>query len=267
MKKGTLIIAAASLIVCLLGIILPVYAENDIQSAEPIYLGEEKQHQFDWDNGEHEYYYKFIAPETGYYQIDILNYEKDYTHLYVYDIYGDIVSTGRYDQFNNRCWNACYLKEGNTYYIELNSDNTLVTTVISKHSHQYKNREKYTTGLYKYECKVPECEYTKLVYTTKPTIKKVYNTKKKNKKVVVVEYGRYSTYYDSVEVQFSTSPKFTSVISHNVDWKYVGEYTNKLKKGKKYYIRTRFVYNRNQYQGETSKFYSSWSKVKTIKVK
>lgn len=266
LKKSIFVITAAVSIILMIGV-CPVFAGNDVQTAEPIFLDEEKHHQFDWDNDEYEHYYKFIAPSTGYYQIDILNYEKEETYYYIYDIYGDYVSSGGYDQFCNKCWSACYLKEGNMYFIELNSDNNLVTTVISNHSHQYKSSKKYTTGLYESECKVPGCEYTKLEYTTKPTIKKVYNTKKKNKKVVVVEYGRYSTYYDSVEVQFSTSPKFTSVISHNVDWKYVGEYTNKLKKGKKYYVRTRFVYKREQYNGETSKFYSSWSKVKTIKVK
>ena len=87
-------------------------------------------------------------------------------------------------------------------------------------------------------------------------IKSVKN-KAGNKIIVVVASNKKAKKYD---IQYSTNKRFKNnrrkqKVSSSVTLK-------KLKKGKKYYIRARLVYEQNG-----KNIYGRWSKVKAVKVK
>lgn len=266
-RKTLAIIAATLFAVCVIGAV-PTYA-NNVQTAEPIYVGDSLTYRF-YDNDddyEYEHYYKFDVPETGYYQIDLDNFSED-SSIDITDKYGDYVAYGSYDQYQDRCWLATRLKKGHRVYIKIyNPDSNEITITLSKHTHSYKNEKKYDTGLYRAECRVPECEYTKYRYSTRPNIKKLTTVNKKGKKIKI-EYGYYSTIYNEIFVEYSTSSKFppSKTVRGTVESEYTGVYSNPVKKGKKYYFRIRFVY-KDKSNDHTEYFYSNWSKVKSIKVK
>lgn len=266
-QKTLGIIAATLFVICIMGVV-PTYA-NNVQTAESIYVGDSLTYRF-YDNDddyEYEHYYKFDVPETGYYQIDLNGFSED-THIRVTDEEGDYIASSGYNQYHNKCWLATRLKEGKRVYIQIyDSDCNVITTTLSKHVHSYKNEKKYLTGLYESECRVPECEYTKYRYSTRPNIKKLTVANKKGKKIKI-EYGYFSTIYDEIFVEYSTSNKFppSKTVRGTVESKYTGVYSNPVKKGKTYYFRVRFLY-KDKSNDHTEYFYSKWSKVKSIKVK
>lgn len=89
---------------------------------------------------------------------------------------------------------------------------------------------------------------------------KIHSVKKGKKKLTLY----FTNYYNlsGIQVQYSTSKKFTKKTTKKVTTTKSSKVLKKLKKNKKYYIRVRgYIYSDNK------KVYSSWSKTKTVKTK
>ncbi|MDY5497791.1 MAG: fibronectin type III domain-containing protein [Anaerobutyricum sp.] len=108
------------------------------------------------------------------------------------------------------------------------------------------------------------------------TVKKTFTIKPKptsiskltaGRKKFTVKWKKQATQTTGYQVQYSTSSKFknakTVTVSKN---KTTGKTVSKLKPKKKYYVRIR-TYKTVKASGKSIKIYSSWSKVKTVKVK
>ena len=84
-----------------------------------------------------------------------------------------------------------------------------------------------------------------------------------------VKWKKQSTQTTGYQIQYSTSSKFTSKTTKSVTVsknKTVSKAISKLKSKKKYYVRIR-TYKTVKVNGKSTKIYSSWSKVKTVKTK
>lgn len=125
-----------------------------------------------------------------------------------------------------------------------------------------KIKSSYTAiGYTKHTCSI--CGYSyKDNYTAKLKVKKPsISSLKKGKKKLTVYLKNYSG-LDGVQIQYSTSKKFTKKKTKTVATKKASKTIKKLKSKKKYYVRVRGYKIVNG-----KKVYSSWSKVKSIKVK
>ena len=84
-----------------------------------------------------------------------------------------------------------------------------------------------------------------------------------------VKWKKQSTQITGYEIAYSTSSKFTKKTTKTVTVKgakTTSKIISKCKANKKYYIRVR-TYKAEKMKGKTQKFYSSWSKVKSVKTK
>ena len=84
-----------------------------------------------------------------------------------------------------------------------------------------------------------------------------------------VKWKKQSTQITGYEIAYSTSAKFTKKTTKTVTVKgakTTSKIISKCKANKKYYIRVR-TYKAEKMKGKTQKFYSSWSKVKSVKTK
>lgn len=84
-----------------------------------------------------------------------------------------------------------------------------------------------------------------------------------------VKWKKQSTQITGYEIAYSTSSKFTKKTTKTVsvkNAKATSKTISNCKPKKKYYIRVR-TYKAEKMKGKTQKFYSSWSKVKSVKTK
>ena len=84
-----------------------------------------------------------------------------------------------------------------------------------------------------------------------------------------VKWKKQSTQITGYEIEYSTSSKFTKKAAKTVIVKSKNATAKtilKCKPGKKYYIRVR-TYKALKMKGKNQKFYSSWSKLKSVKTK
>ena len=84
-----------------------------------------------------------------------------------------------------------------------------------------------------------------------------------------MKWKKQSTQITGYEIQYSTSSKFTKKAAKTVIVKSknaTAKTISKCKPGKKYYIRVR-TYKDVKVKGKNQKFYSSWSKLKSVKTK
>lgn len=103
-------------------------------------------------------------------------------------------------------------------------------------------------------------------FTIKPkstSISKLTTGKKK----FTVNWKKQAVQTTGYQIQYSTSSKFNSAKTVTVSKNQTtGKTVSKLKAKKKYYVRIR-IYTTVKSSGKSTKIYSSWSKVQTVKVK
>ena len=340
-RKICILMITMILLVSMLGISRPVYADNTVQTAETIALNENKS--FTFYEAEYEHYYKFVPSDNGYYEFQVQNFKEDETYIGVYDATGEEVGFCGWDQFYNDCICVANLKANQTYYVEVHLFTDVVKTAtisVKKHKHTLKTdlyQAEYSdsfgyTGYKIDEC--TRCDYYK--HTTINGVKSIslscksytYDGKEKKPSVTVkdtagktisasnytvtyekgrkkvgkykvtvkfknlytgsqnlyftinpkgtsikkltaqkkafkVQYNKQKTETTGYQVQYSTSSKFknakTTTISKN---KTTSTTIKKLSKKKKYYVKVRTY---KTVSGK--KYYSGWSKVKTVKTK
>lgn len=342
MKKKLCVLALTLIVlVSMIGITRPVYAENTVQTAETIALNETKNHTF--GEYEYEYYYKFIPTANGWYEFGVQNFIEDETHIAVYDATGEMLDIEGWDQFYNDCICAVELKANQTYYVEVSMYTETPRTAkisVKKHTHTIKtdldpaeyidsygylgfktdectrcdyykhttingvksislstkaytyngkarkpsvtvkdtsgktiSASNYTVTYAKGRTKVGKYKVTvkfKNLYTGSQNLYFTINPKgtsiKKltaQKKAFKVQYNKQATETTGYQVQYSTNSKFksakTATISKN---KTTSTTIKKLSKKKKYYVKVRTY---KTVSGK--KYYSGWSKVKTVKTK
>lgn len=82
-----------------------------------------------------------------------------------------------------------------------------------------------------------------------------------------LSWKKQKTQTTGYQIQYSTSKKFKKAKAVNVSKnKTTSKYIKKLSSKKKYYVRVR-TYKKVKINGKTKKFYSSWSKTKTVKTR
>ena len=92
---------------------------------------------------------------------------------------------------------------------------------------------------------------------------------KAKKKGLTISWNRQASQTSGYEIQYSTSSKFTKKATKTVTVKNsrtTSRSISKLKAKKKYYVRIR-TYKNAKVNGKTKKFYSGWSKSKSVKTK
>lgn len=248
---------------------------NTAQDAENISLNAAKTHTY--VGYETEYYYKFVAPETTYYAVNVTNFIRDNTYISVVDSKGYEVAFAGWDQYQDKVSLACRLIKGNTYYIcvecfteeenVVDEDDTplpvwTLTTTISKHNHSFRTVSKYT-GATNDECSYPRCNFYRTHITAKPTIKKL----KKGKKSFKVTWKCKCDANEGFEIQYSTSKKFKKTKTVKAKWSVTTKKVSKLKKRKTYYVRIRAYVKTTQTDGAITTDYGPWSKAKKVKTK
>ncbi len=90
---------------------------------------------------------------------------------------------------------------------------------------------------------------------------------KAKKKGLTISWNRQASQTSGYEIQYSTSSKFTKKATKTVTVKNsrtTSRSISKLKAKKKYYVRIR-TYKNAKVNGKTKKFYSGWSKSKSVK--
>lgn len=106
----------------------------------------------------------------------------------------------------------------------------------------------------------------KKTFTIKPKSTNIFKVLS-GKKKLTVKWKKQTKQTNGYQIQYSTSPKFKGakniIISKN---KRKSKTISKLKAKKKYYIRIR-TYKKLKENGKSYNIYSSWSKIKTKKVK
>jgi hypothetical protein len=117
----------------------------------------------------------------------------------------------------------------------------------------------------KFNSKKYDCSITK-TFTIRPTTTSIASLKSKNDAFYVKWYKR-STQITGYQIQYSRYSSFSNAGLKNVTSKYtVSRTISGLKSKKKYYVRVR-TYKTVKENGKNVKYYSSWSKVKTVKTK
>ena len=194
-------------------------------------------------------YYIKITGSTGKYQLSWYALTpENCTHDFETKSVGSTCTAAGYTTYTCKIcgysYNADYKALSSHYY----STTTVYPTYTSKG---------YTTHV----CR--NCGYSyKDNYTAKLKVKKPsISSLKKGKKKLTVYLKNYSG-LDGVQIQYSTSKKFTKKKTKTVATKKASKTIKKLKSKKKYYVRVRGYKIVNG-----KKVYSSWSKVKSIKVK
>ena len=230
MKRAILVI------IVLLFCAIPVFA-NDAQTADVIKLGEEKAYTYyirDTDynySAETEHYYTFVAPSTGGYKINVDDFLKDETYIEVHDESGEEIAFTGWDQYKNQVALFIKMSKGELYYIRIAcypEENTSVTT---------------TTTITRF----PEGSTT--ISSLKP-----------GKKQITVKLKKKSV--SGYQVQIATDKKFKKN-KKTVNVKKNKAIFKKLKAKKKYYVRVRTF----SYGDYSEKFFSNWSKTKSVKTK
>ena len=106
----------------------------------------------------------------------------------------------------------------------------------------------------------------KKTFTIKPKSTNIFKLLS-GKKKLTVKWKKQTKQTNGYQIQYSTSPRFKGakniIISKN---KRNSKTISKLKAKKKYYIRIR-TYKKLKEKGKSYNIYSSWSKIKTKKVK
>ena len=86
-------------------------------------------------------------------------------------------------------------------------------------------------------------------------------------KKLTATWKKLRTQTSGYQIQYSTSAKFTSAKTVTVSKNTTTKKTiSRLKSGKKYYVRIR-TYKTVKVNGKSTKIYSSWSKLMSVKVK
>ena len=331
MKLSKKIVATLSAAIMSITALVPFSASatplNTSATAETIQLNQNVQTFFDcgYIDGTYDTYvgyrdekfFKFTAPETRYYEINVTGYENDVyavgysadLNVSVRDSYGESVGSVYTNPTTGITRKALQLKKGETYYLDL-YDMTLndmasyknydygyashtITMTVTNHTHTMYESYKSSYSTY-YECRFCDYSYSKenvckhthkqKAVTKQPTYwsegsynlyctdcgktiktkvkiaKKAVNLKsvKAGKKQATVKWSKVSD-AKSYQIKYSTSSKMKSSKTVTVKGaKNVSKTIKKLKKGKKYYFKVRAV------KGKKT---SSWSKIKSVKVK
>ncbi len=96
-----------------------------------------------------------------------------------------------------------------------------------------------------------------------PKSTSISSLKSSSKKKLTVKWNKRSTQTSGYQIQYSTSSKFSSAKTSTVSsYKTISKTISNLKSGKKYYVRVRTYKTVNG-----TKYYSSWSSAKSVKVK
>ena len=129
---------------------------------------------------------------------------------------------------------------------------------------EYQNNRYPGTGkvIVKFNSKKYACTITK-TFTIKPQSTYITSLSKKND-AFYVKWKKRSTQVTGYQIQYSRYSSFKNASSKSITSKTTGSKTIKgLKSKKKYYVRVR-TYKNVKENGKYKKYYSSWSKVKTV---
>ena len=111
-------------------------------------------------------------------------------------------------------------------------------------------------------------EWKKIEAGTNPDNTVLKSIKNPKSKTLDVEWNK-NTKITGYQIQYSTDSNFKSSKTKTITIKnksQTNKTVSKLKKGKKYYIRIR-TYKTLKINNKSTKFYSSWSRVKSIIIK
>ena len=138
----------------------------------------------------------------------------------------------------------------------------------SNYTLKYKNNSKVGTASVTITFKNDYSGSLKKTFTIVPKSTNIFKLTAKCKGFAV-KWKRQSTQITGYEIAYSTSSKFTKKTTKTVsvkNAKATSKTISNCKPKKKYYIRVR-TYKAEKMKGKTQKFYSSWSKVKSVKTK
>lgn len=240
MKKiVSLVLSFVMLLSVTTGMSMTAYAEYDtIGTAKKAEFGVTYSGILDlsWNKND---FYEFYVPEAGNVTfVATLNNSRDpFTYVGIYDVNGEKINS--YQGYKNEALGYAKLSVSinlskGTYYLCMG---------------EYRNNEGEYTVKIDYKLSV-----------TKPSLTKVSTNKKHQ---ITAKWNKVSS-CSGYQVQYSKKSNFSSVIAtKNVSGKSKTSYTGKnFTKGKKYYVRARAYKTVNG-----KKYYSSWSKAKSIKCK
>ena len=248
-------------------------AENDVQTAERIYMNQTKsitidnQHRDEDESCYWDYYYKFTPNTSTVYEINSTVLKKN--RIEVTDSEGEYIGDTGWDQYTNKVNIAVKLKKGQTYYINVqgNFDGTIesIKTTIKKHSHFLgKNYYNYEDTLKYRQCLCTGCYYRKYVFRNKPEISKLTRGKKSFK--MKIKYNK--EWFDKFRIEVSTNKKFKNARYANISGQYRSiKVVKGIKRKKTYYVRVRAYVKDKDSEGNSFSAYSPWSKVRKIKTK
>ena len=138
----------------------------------------------------------------------------------------------------------------------------------SNYTLKYKNNSKVGAASVTITFKNDYSGSLKKTFTIVPKSTNIFKLTAKCKGFAV-KWKRQSTQITGYEIAYSTSSKFTKKTTKTVsvkNAKATSKTISNCKPKKKYYIRVR-TYKAEKMKGKTQKFYSSWSKVKSVKTK
>ncbi len=138
----------------------------------------------------------------------------------------------------------------------------------SNYTLKYKNNIKVGTASVTITFKNNYSGSLKKTFTIVPKSTNIFKLTAKCKGFTV-KWKKQSTQITGYEIAYSTSSKFTKKTTKTVsvkNAKATSKTISNCKPKKKYYIRVR-TYKAEKMKGKTQKFYSSWSKVKSVKTK
>ena len=138
----------------------------------------------------------------------------------------------------------------------------------SNYTLKYKNNSKVGTASVTITFKNDYSGSLKKTFTIVPKSTNISKLTAKCKGFTV-KWKKQSTQITGYEIAYSTSSKFTKKTTKTVsvkNAKATSKTISNCKPKKKYYIRVR-TYKAEKMKGKTQKFYSSWSKVKSVKTK
>ena len=116
---------------------------NELDTAEPIKLGQEKSIPADKEDGyvSWSHYYKFTAPYTGLFEITSTSLENNC--ISITDLEGHYICENEYSPYTKRVDSAVDLVKGRVYYIKIYGyeeyseySQIAIQTSIKKHSHR-----------------------------------------------------------------------------------------------------------------------------------